>query len=115
MGFRVVVSGPSRLHDPDKRDLLVAIREPRHAAIEEYGLAMAYQRRRFLGGATSLSMVSWRANAQSYPSREVRIVVGFPPGGPLDIAARVIAPWLSERLDRPFAVANHVGASGNIA
>lgn len=77
---------------------------------------MAYRRRRFLGGATSLSMlVSWRANAQSYPSREVRIVVGFPPGGPLDIAARVIAPWLSGRLSQPFTVENHVGASGNVA
>ncbi len=42
-------------------------------------------------------------------------LVGFPPGGPLDIAARVIAPWLSGRLDQPFAVENRVGASGNIA
>jgi tripartite-type tricarboxylate transporter receptor subunit TctC len=44
-----------------------------------------------------------------------RIVVGFPAGGPLDIAARVISPWLSKSLGHPFAVENHPGESGNIA
>lgn len=45
----------------------------------------------------------------------VRIIVGFPPGGPLDIMARLVAPVLSTRLGRAFAVENHVGASGNLA
>lgn len=57
-------------------------------------------RRRFLGlaagGAAAFAFAS-HGNAQSYASREVRIIGGFPVGGLLDIAARVIAPWLSDR------------------
>ncbi len=55
------------------------------------------------------------ALAQSYPSRASRLVVGFPAGGTTDIAARLIAQWLADRLGQPFVVENRAGASTNIA
>ena len=55
------------------------------------------------------------ASAQAYPSRTVRLVVGFPPGGPNDILARMIGEWLSGRFGQPIVVENRPGASGNIA
>ena len=62
---------------------------------------MLLQRRHFLrlmASAIAAPALSRVAAAQAYPSRPVRLVVGFPAGGPVDIAARVIAPWLAERL-----------------
>ncbi|MBM0206839.1 tripartite tricarboxylate transporter substrate binding protein [Micromonospora sp. STR1s_5] len=79
---------------------------------------MALRRRDFLRfSATALAVpaASRFAEAQSYPSRPVRIIVGFPAGGPVDIAARVISPWLSARLGQPFVVENRPGKSGNLA
>ncbi|MGC1745877.1 MAG: tripartite tricarboxylate transporter substrate-binding protein, partial [Pseudolabrys sp.] len=55
------------------------------------------------------------ANAQSYPNRTVRIVVGFPAGQAIDISARVMADWLQQRLGQSFIVENRPGAAANVA
>src|SRR6478752_4631496 len=79
---------------------------------------MKLPRRQFLRlatGAAALSAVSRITWAQTYPTRSVRIVVGFPPGGGADITARLIGQWLSERLGQPFIIDNRPGAGSNIA
>ena len=78
---------------------------------------MIPQRRRFLHlavGAAALPAASRIARAQIYPSRPVRIIVGFAAGSATDINARLIGQWLSERLRQQFIIENRPGAGGNI-
>jgi tripartite-type tricarboxylate transporter receptor subunit TctC len=65
-------------------------------------------------GAAALPAVTRIARAQTYPTRPVRIIVGFPAAGTTDIAARIIGQWLSERLGQQFIIENRPGAGGNI-
>jgi len=79
---------------------------------------MTLRRRRFLhlaAVAVALPTLSRVALGQSYPSRPVRIIVGFAAGGPNDILARLIGQWLSQRLGQPFVIENRPGAGSNIA
>jgi tripartite-type tricarboxylate transporter receptor subunit TctC len=78
---------------------------------------MKFPRRAFMhlaAGAAALPAVPHVARAQAYPSRPVRIVVGFPAGGATDIQARLMGEWLTQRLGQQFIVENKPGASGNI-
>jgi tripartite-type tricarboxylate transporter receptor subunit TctC len=79
---------------------------------------MKLRRRQFLhlaAAAAALAVAAPTARAQSYPSRPLRIIVGFPAGGTTDIASRLIAQWLTERLGQPVVVENRPGASANLA
>jgi tripartite-type tricarboxylate transporter receptor subunit TctC len=79
--------------------------------------AMKLPRRKFLhlaAGAAAFPVATRIASAESYPSRPVHIIVGFPPGGATDINARLIGQWLSERLGQPFIIENRPGAGSNI-
>jgi tripartite-type tricarboxylate transporter receptor subunit TctC len=77
---------------------------------------MKLPRRRFLhlAACAALPAMSRIARAESYPSRPVRIIVGYAASGPTDIAARLVGQWLSERLGQSFVVDNRPGAASNI-
>ena len=79
---------------------------------------MKLPRRRFLRLAASAAAVTTLpriAQAQAYPTRPVRIIVGFAPGQAIDIVTRIIGQWLSEQLGQQFIIENRPGAGGNIA
>ncbi len=79
---------------------------------------MKLPRRKFLhlaAGAAALPALPRVGRAQTYPTRPVRIVCGYPPGGVVDIYARMIAQWLSDRVGQQFIVENKPGAGGTIA
>ena len=65
-------------------------------------------------GAVALPAASWIARAQTYPTRPVRLIAPAPPGGPIDISARLIGQWLSERLGQLFTIENRPGAGVNM-
>jgi tripartite-type tricarboxylate transporter receptor subunit TctC len=75
-------------------------------------------RRNFLhlaAGAAALPFAPRVARAQAYPTRPVRWILGAPPGGALDIVARLMGQWLSERLGQPFVIETRPGGGSNIA
>ena len=79
---------------------------------------MKLPRRQFLhlaAGAAALPALPRIARAQAYPTRPVRVIVGFTPGSAPDIVARLMGQWLSERLGQPFVIENRPGAGSNIA
>jgi tripartite-type tricarboxylate transporter receptor subunit TctC len=78
---------------------------------------MTLRRRQFLhlaSGVVALPALSQIARAQTYPTRPVRIIVGYAAGGTGDITARLIGQWLSERLGQSFIIENRPGAGGNV-
>src|SRR5947209_17711322 len=78
---------------------------------------MRFPRRQFLhlvAGAAALPAAGRVAWAQAYPVRPVRIIVAFAAGGGVDITARLIGQWLSDRLGQSFVTENRPGAGGNI-
>ena len=79
---------------------------------------MKLSRRHYLhlaAGAAALAAMPRLARTASYPTRPMTIVVPVPPGGALDILARLIGQWLSQHLGQPVVVENRPGSAGNIA
>src|SRR4051794_25226451 len=79
---------------------------------------MRFPRRQFLrlaGAAVALPAVARIARAQAYPSRQIRLIIGYPPGGSADITARLIAQWLTERLGQSVIVEGRPGGGTHIA
>jgi tripartite-type tricarboxylate transporter receptor subunit TctC len=77
-----------------------------------------FARRHFLKTsaiAAALPLLGRAALALDYPTRPVRWIIGFPPGGVTDIVVRIMAQWLSDRLGQPFIVENRPGGATNIA
>src|SRR5262245_65817847 len=79
---------------------------------------MKLPRRRFLqlaAGAAAVPLASRRTQANAYPTRPVRLLVGFAAGGNFDVVARIMAQWLSDHLGQAVVVENRPGASSNLA
>jgi len=76
---------------------------------------MKFSRRRVLQTAAAVAAFPRLAAAQTYPSRPIHLVVGFPAGSSTDISARIMGPWLAERLGQPVVIENKPGAGTNIA
>src|SRR5882672_10443121 len=79
---------------------------------------MTFSRRRLLrlgAAAVAFPAVSRVAQAQIYPTRPIRVIVGYAAGGASDIAARLVSQWLSERLGQSFVIENRPGAASNLA
>jgi tripartite-type tricarboxylate transporter receptor subunit TctC len=105
---------PIEAKDRLRRPLQAAILHGRLSGVN----AADIPRRQFLHlatGAAALSTASGIARAQTYPTRPVRLLVGFVPGGGADILARLMGQWLSDRLGQPFIIENRAGAGGNVA
>jgi tripartite-type tricarboxylate transporter receptor subunit TctC len=89
----------------------------REAMLTGRALLTAIPRRKFLhlaAGAAALPVTSRIAGAQTYPTRPIRLIVGFAPGGTSDVFARLMGQWLSERLGQPLIIVNRAGAASNI-
>jgi tripartite-type tricarboxylate transporter receptor subunit TctC len=79
---------------------------------------MKLPRRQFLSlaaGAAALPLAARIATAQAYPTRPIRIVVGYPAGGSTDLVARIVGQWVAERLGQPILIENKPGAGTNLA
>jgi tripartite-type tricarboxylate transporter receptor subunit TctC len=93
------------IHPPGDIAMQKSLARPRRAVLRTVAMALA---------ATALSVVAPFAAAQDYPTKTVRIIVGFPPGGTNDILARLLASKLQEKLKKPFVVENKPGANSAI-
>jgi tripartite-type tricarboxylate transporter receptor subunit TctC len=78
------------------------------------GMMIALVRTALLGLVCCLASVA-PSSAADYPNRPVRWLIGFAAGGPVDIVARIMSQWLSDRLGQQFVVENRAGSGGNIA
>ena len=116
VGYKGPISNPpdpSRMTFGSDPDIL----EQSTNMMRDWFDTLKFPRRKFLhlvAGAAALPALSRIAWAQAYPSRAVRIIVAVPPGGPIDLGARLIGQWLSERLGQPFVVENRPGGGNNI-
>src|SRR5712672_4665687 len=103
----------------NRHDILADIGALRHlpqrSRPKEDTMPLTRRKLLHLGGASAIAAAAPSlACADSYPTRPVRIVVGFPAGGPQAIIARMMGQWLSERLGRSLIIENRQGATGNI-
>jgi tripartite-type tricarboxylate transporter receptor subunit TctC len=75
----------------------------------------SHRRLAFIVCVTLAALISNATIAQTYPTRPIRLLVGYPPGGPADVTARLVAPYLSEALRQSIVIDNRSGAGGTVA